>query len=223
MKKIIILMFVALVLGVFTVARAATKDVKKTAEAMGIYTEEKAYDSFWKPVIEQYNKGNYLGVVPILQKRVEGEVYGESGDLERYYLAMCYHNMGYTTNAKMMYMQIIEKNNDPKLVFYSQKAMACLDDPKSQLCTGKMPAPELTDIERAQQDRIKQLEAQLKDMDSQMHPVQNVQADDDITRFIKSKQKIHPAAMDRITTERMERKLQEAEYKRKQEEANQVQ
>ena len=43
---------------------------------------------------------------------------------------------------------------------------------------------------------------------------------DDITEFIQSGRKIHPAAMDRITIERMERKMQEAEYIKKQQEAN---
>ena len=43
---------------------------------------------------------------------------------------------------------------------------------------------------------------------------------DEITRFIQSGKQIHPAAMDRITRERMERKLQESEYQRKQQEQN---
>lgn len=48
------------------------------------------------------------------------------------------------------------------------------------------------------------------------------QETDEMTRFIQSGKQIHPAAMDRITRERMERKLQESEYQRKQQEQNKL-
>ena len=43
---------------------------------------------------------------------------------------------------------------------------------------------------------------------------------DEMTKFIQSGKQIHPAAMDRITRERMERKVQESEYQRKQQNQN---
>ena len=47
---------------------------------------------------------------------------------------------------------------------------------------------------------------------------EETQEADELTKFIQSGKQIHPAAMDRITRERMERKLQESEYIRKQQE-----
>ena len=43
---------------------------------------------------------------------------------------------------------------------------------------------------------------------------QQKQEDDDITKFIKSGKKIHPAAMDKISRERAERKMQAEIYSR---------
>ena len=51
---------------------------------------------------------------------------------------------------------------------------------------------------------------------------QEVKEVDEMTKFIQSGKQIHPAAMDRITRERMERKLQESEYQRKQQDQNKL-
>ena len=114
----------------------------------------------------------------------------KNNTLAKYYLALCYTRLGYKEEAQTLYKEVVEKDDNVALTHYSQRALDCLEDPNSTKCE----VPKVA---------TKQQEEEL----------------DDISKFIRSGKKIHPAAMDRITKERMERKLQESEYIRKQQES----
>ena len=114
----------------------------------------------------------------------------KNNTLAKYYLALCYTRLGYKDEAQALYKEIVEKDDNQSLTHYSQRALDCLDDPDNAKC--QVTKPSMTSSEEGL---------------------------DDMSKFIESGQKIHPAAMDRITKERMERKLQESEYLRKQQEA----
>lgn len=182
---------------------------------------------FWEPMLKEFNSGNYLMVIPMIKDALKGDsnLYitnkQECEIVLRYYLALCYHNLNFKKEAKEQYDYVSSNAEGTDLAFYSKKAMACMDDPNSPACTGKKKEkkPELSELEKAQQDEIKQLRQQVTKLQNELAPKVNPN-DDDISRFIKSKQAIHPAAMDRITIERMERKMQEAEYIKKQQEGN---
>lgn len=180
-------------------------------------------NKYWAPIIEAYNKGDYFNAIVLINSKMKnGEKNGKGKDVYAvYYLALCYHHLGYLKEAKEEYKKVCSLDSDSDLAFYSKKAMACMDDPNSPACTGKKKEkkPELSELEKAQQDEIKQLRQQVTKLQNELAPKVNPN-DDDISRFIKSKQAIHPAAMDRITIERMERKMQEAEYIKKQQEGN---
>ena len=114
----------------------------------------------------------------------------KNNTLAKYYLALCYTRLGYKEEAQTLYKEVVEKDDNVALTHYSQRALDCLEDPNSTKCE----VPKVA---------TKKQEEEL----------------DDISKFIRSGKKIHPAAMDRITKERMERKLQESEYIRKQQES----
>lgn len=180
-------------------------------------------NEIWMPIKKEFYAGNYLVLIPVLKKYLESDnTYIQNNKIVlNYYLALCYHNLGYTDKAREEYEKVCSSGEGTDLDFYSKKAMACMDDPNSPACTGKKKEkkPELSELEKAQQDEIKQLRQQVTKLQNELAPKVNPN-DDDISRFIKSKQAIHPAAMDRITIERMERKMQEAEYIKKQQEGN---
>ena len=113
----------------------------------------------------------------------------KNNTLAKYYLALCYTRLGYKEEAQTLYKEVVKKDDNLTLTHYSQRALDCLEDPNSAKCEPPKPATK-------QEEEL-----------------------DDISRFIRSGKKIHPAAMDRITKERMERKLQESEYIRKQQES----
>lgn len=105
----------------------------------------------------------------------------------KYYLALCYTRLGFKEEAKILYQEVIDKDVNLTLSHYSQQALDCLENPSTDQC--KPPS------ERTETDSV--------------NP-------SDIDIFINSGRKIHPNAQDRITKERMERKLQEDEYIRRQ-------
>jgi len=141
---------------------------------------------------------------PSIAKYKQGDYIGTMLDLEdlvkeekdnlyaKYYLALCYTRLGYREEATTLYREITEKNENLALSYYSQRALDCIDNPDSPICN---PSARRVEKEEAEE---------LNDMDL----------------FIQSGQKIHPSAMDRITRERMERKLFEEEQIRKQQQAS---
>lgn len=110
----------------------------------------------------------------------------KNNEYAKYYLALCYTKLGFADDAKTVYTEVAEKAKNESLSYYSKRALACFDNPDSEECKPqKLPQP--------------------KEEEEQT----------DIEKFIKSGKRIHPAAMDAITKERMEIKLQEQEYKMK--------
>ena len=140
-----------------------------------------------KPCIEKYRAGNYTGAMIDLEQLVKKE---KTNTYAKYYLALCYTKLGYENDAKTVYDEIIKKDADESLTYYSKKALACINDPKSEECKPLQPPKENSGDDK-------------------------VVGDDDMSAFINSGQKIHPYAMDVITKERMEIKLQKDEYERK--------
>lgn len=141
------------------------------------------------------------GLKPIINKYRQEDYIGAMQDLEdlvkveknntyaKYYLALCYTRLGYREEAQTLYKEVVKKDDNMALVHYSQRALNCLDDPNNEIC--QPPKQKLSKEEAAELD--------------------------DITLFIQSGRKIHPAAMDKITRERMQRKLEAYEYQRAQE------
>lgn len=132
---------------------------------------------------------------PCIEKYKAGNYTGAMIDLEelvkkeknneyaKYYLALCYTKLGYAEDAKTVYMEVAGNSKNETLSYYSKRALACFDNPESEECK------------------------------PQKLPEQAKEEQTDIEKFINSGRRIHPAAMDAITKERMEIRLQEQEYK----------
>ena len=140
-----------------------------------------------KPIIIKYKKGDYIGSMQDLEELVKQE---KNNTYAKYYLALCYTRLGYKTEATTLYNEVVKKDENIVLSYYSQKALDCLENPESSICAAQAAAEKEA--------------AELDDMDL----------------FIMSGKKVHPAAMDRITRERMERKMVEEEYIRSQQQDN---
>ncbi len=139
-----------------------------------------------KPIVVKYRAKNYVGAMQDLEELVKKE---KDNTYAKYYLALCYTRLGFKEEAKTLYNEVIYKDENLALSHYSQRALDCLEDPNSDVCR---PA--------ALREKEKEDEEDPSDIDL----------------FIMSGKKIHPNAMDRITKERMERKLEEDEYIRRQ-------
>jgi len=142
-----------------------------------------------KPCIAKYKAGNYTGAMLDLEALLEKE---KNNTYAKYYLALCYTVLGYDTEAKETYQKVIEKNDNETLTYYSKKALACIENPASEACVPKAKA---NPVDKKQEEE-----------------------QDDITKFIYSGKKIHPAAMDLIIKQRMDIKLQQDEFQNKQNE-----
>ncbi len=149
------------------------------------------------------SSGIPANVRPYVAKYRAGNYIGAMQDLEefikvnennsyaKYYLALCYTRLGYKNKAHGLYDEISHDTQYPAIAFYSQRAAVCLDNPADPRCN----PPKLPD---AKQKEV-----------------------DDITAFLQSGRMIHPSAMDKITRDRMERRIQNEEYLKRQEEMNQ--
>ena len=159
-----------------------------------------------KPAIAEYNQGNYLGAMIDLKKVVENE---PDNVYAKYYLALCYTNLGYKSEAQNLYNEIATGEGDNyALKYYSQRAK-CIEEPDDEICLPpvKVKAPDINKKPEPQETAVANREEPTD---------QQPQEEDDMTKFIKSGKKIHPAAMDRISRERAERKMQEDIYKKQQ-------
>ena len=140
-----------------------------------------------KPIIVKYKNEDYTGAMLDLEDLVKVE---KNNTYAKYYLALCYTRLGFKEESKILYNEVVKKDDNLTLSHYSRKALTCLENPNDESC--KPPkvvyeeSPEMTDIES----------------------------------FIRSGRKIHPAAMDRITKEKLDRKLKEEEYLKQQQDAD---
>ncbi|MBR1617866.1 tetratricopeptide repeat protein [bacterium] len=181
-----------------------------------------------KPAIVEYNKGNYVGCIQLLKDVVEKE---KKNDYAKYYLANCYSQLGYKSESQDLYKEIVENKQNYALSYYSQRAMNCIDNPDSTECLppskNKQPLVNKAKLEREEAERKRIAEERQQRIEAKRQASSETKAQagqqsnqpneeekvDDITAFIRSGQKIHPAAMDRITTERMLRHVEEEQLK----------
>ena len=181
MKKIVLALFVlSIVIGTISPS-------KLEAAVQVITPRAPKVTEGLKPIIVKYKQGNYVSALQELDELLAKE---PENTYAKYYQALCYTKLGYREEARAAYNEVITKNDNLTLVYYSTRANTCLDNPASEICN----PPKATPYEEAQMDELE--------------------------RFIESGQKIHPSAMDRITRERMERKLQAEDYRKKQQEQN---
>ncbi|MBR2068730.1 MAG: tetratricopeptide repeat protein [Candidatus Gastranaerophilales bacterium] len=151
------------------------------------------------PAVNEYNKGNYLGAMVELKELVEKE---KDNVYAKYYLALCYTQLGYRSEAQQMYNDVAESGYNYALSYTAQRATICIDNPNSQAC---LPPKKITAPKPEKQEETRIVSRPVENPEPQVET-------DELTKFIKSGKKIHPAAMDRITLERMTRKVQADMY-----------
>ena len=177
------------ILSIFTLSvLIATTIAANSANALqyGIKPVAPKISESLKPMIAKYKKENYIGAMQDLEELVKKE---PKNTYAKYYLALCYTRLGYKEEARIIYREIVDRDENLALSHYSQRALDCIENANSPLCNPQANIDTTTKEE-------------LSDMDI----------------FIQSGRKIHPSAMDKITREKMEFKLQEEEYLRQQQE-----
>ncbi|MBQ8635786.1 hypothetical protein IJ425_06510 [bacterium] len=179
MKKTLAL----LILGIAAVGYMATSSAFATT--YNVTPKAPKVTASLKPIVAKYRQRNYVGAMQDLEELVKVE---KNNTYAKYYLALCYTRLGFKDEAKILYQEVINKDENLTLSHYSQQALDCLENPDNQAC--KPPSVRAAEAE-------------------QLEP-------SDIDIFINSGRRIHPNAQDRITKERMERKLEEDEYIRRQ-------
>lgn len=157
-----------------------------------------------KAQIAKYKYGNYTGAMTELEDMLKKD---RNNVLARYYLALCYTQLGLRDNAQRAFQDIINKNANETVTVYSKYALECLNNPTSEICQAPIGAPP-------------KKEETSEDGDAKKDDLSPAQAD--IDAFIKSGRMIHPEAADAISVERMKRKMEEVEYKRQQQQNDQI-
>lgn len=186
MKKIISTVFAICAIALcFQAAQAAT--VQKVKPKAPYVSEE------MKPIIEKYRGGNYVSAMQDLEEILS---VNSTDALAKYYLALCYTQLGYKSEATNAYQDVIKLNSNLPLTYYSKRALDCLENPEANGCLPK-----------------------INGLDDESN--QNKEGLTDIEKFIESGKKIHPSAMDKILNGRYERQLQEEEYIKRQQEKEQ--
>ncbi len=180
MKKMFMLIFTAIVI--------STMINSYQAIAQTTNIEAPAASPALKACIKEYRKQNYVGALQDLRAIVKKD---KNNYHAKYYMALCYTQLGYKKQAEDLYKQVSENSKNLALVHYSKLAVVCLNSPNDAMCTG---APKKEDGTEATKEA----------------PV------DDITQFIQSGKQFHPSVTDRITNERMKREVEKKEYERKQ-------
>lgn len=142
-----------------------------------------------KAGILKYKQQNYVGAMQDLEAVLARE---PKNQMCKYYLAMTYAKLGYSSKATEMYQDLADNGQNAALKYYAKYALDCTGNADSDVCQAYNAKPS----------------------------TQAVSSNSDISDFIRSGKTIHPSAMDKITNERMIRKVQEAEYLRKQQETN---
>ena len=161
-----------------------------------------------QPGIKEYNAGNYIGAIQEFKDVIEKE---KNNSFAKYYLALSYSQLGYRSNAQELFQEIVDKKDNYALAYYSERAMNCIDNMSDPSCRSskKIEAPKLKRDEEEQEviEETEQEQEYLSDIDA----------------FIKSGKKIHPDANDKITNERLIRKMQADAYLKQQQEQAQQQ
>ena len=178
--------------GISTFANTSQTPVRYKYRYNNIPIKQPVVTKSMAPAVAKYKKGDYLSAMLDLKKVTEKE---KNNMYAKYYLALCYTQLGYRSEAEELYQEISSSDTNYSLVLYSKKALTCIDNPNDEIC---LPPKKITakDLEKAQQK------------EETVVAEEKTQEIDDMTKFIRSGAKIHPAALDRINKERMERKIQ---------------
>lgn len=204
MKKTLLLIFTC-------IAMSAIITTQANAQVKEIALKGPAITPGLKPCIEQYKKGNYVGSMQDLKELLKKE---KNNTYAKYYLALCYTQLGYKEDADKLYNEVITKNDNEILTHYSKKALECLSDETGLAC--KAPSKEIKQLE----EEIKQVADDTKDGKA-VNPEEILKKqNDDMVKFIQSGKQFHPSVTDTITRDRLERQLQKEEYAKKQKENN---
>lgn len=177
MKKTLMLIFTALIIS------GLMSTYKVSASTYEVIPKAPNISASLKPCIAMYKQGNYIGAMQDLKEIVEKE---PKNTYAKYYLALCYTQLGYSDEARGMYQKIVEAQDNAALTYYSQRALDCIGNPENEQC--KAPAKKTS---------------------------ASPEETDEITKFIQSGKQFHPSVTDRITKERMERQIQKEEYEKK--------
>ena len=100
-----------------------------------------------KPIIKDYREGNYTQSMIKLEELVTREPFNTYA---QYYLALTYTRLGKKDEAKKCYKNVIDMNTTMSLRYYSQKALACLDNPTSKECSSVSSTNRIVRDEKAQ-------------------------------------------------------------------------
>lgn len=116
MKKIALVLALSLITAYTTnICFAAAKQQKKTVSVSpAVYT-----------AISKYKQKNYTGCIQDLTPIVEKDA---NNDIAQYYIGIAYARLGIKDKAQEAYNNVISTSKDDKLVKYSKKALACLND-----------------------------------------------------------------------------------------------
>lgn len=191
MKKSLLKLVFCIVIGVIVINIQVYASNQKNAKTVYQYQyntiplKQPTMSKSMMPAVAKYKQGNYVEAMLDLEKLVEKE---HNNTFAKYYLALTYSQIGYKEKAKAVYQEIADSNDNYSLARYSNMALVCMENPSDEICAApkKNTAPETKPATEVKEE--KEL--------------------DDITKFILSGKQIHPAAMDKITNERMQRKLQ---------------
>lgn len=185
MKKIISMVFAFFAIAL-CVQSAQAANVQKVKPKAPVITEE------MKPAIAKYRAENFVGALQDFEGIAQKE---PNNFFAKYYIALCYTQLGYKDKATQAYQEVVDANSNLSLTYYSKRALDCLNNPDSTTCQPQFKA-------------LNEDDKDTRDMS-------------DIEKFILSGKKIHPSAMDKIINDRLERKLEEEEYIKKQQGVNQ--
>ncbi len=181
MKKMIMLIFAAIAISTLT----NSYQVQANAETNANIKAPSASPAL-RACIKEYRKENYIGALQGLRAIVKQN---KNDFYAKYYMALCYTQLGYKKQAEDLYKQVSDNSKNLALIHYSKLAVTCLNNPTSAECSAA-PA-----VEGEQKQEV---------------------VVDDMTQFIQSGKQFHPSVTDRITNERMKREVEKKEYEKKQ-------
>jgi len=215
MRKIFLQIFLIIMIATLS-AGANTINVTNTVYKVNTIKPKTPYISpSLKPYILEYKKGNYLGAMLGIEELLDKE---KNNTAAKYYLALCYTQLGYSGEAQQLFTNLTQNKDSALIRYYSEKALSCIGNSDNEICKPRQTAQEkIKELKIADQEKAKKQQAEIAAKAKENKEEFDT---DDITTFIRSGKKIHPDAMDAITKERMERKLQSDEYTKKQAEQN---
>lgn len=171
----------------FTVIFGCTNLIANAATTVNVIPKPPKLTPEVKAAVQKYKQKNYVETMLDLENLVKKDTNNAAA---YYYLALSYTRLGYEEAAQKAYQKVVSLNKDQTLTFYSKWASTCLSTKTPEACKTPTIAASVPEGEM-------------------------IENPTDLDKFIMSGQQIHPSALDRIERERMERKIQEEEYKQR--------